>query len=65
VTCGIICSYVGICSYLLTGLKTTVNDLVIHLRKDMELMGCGSNIADLSKVLLHCEILWHSTVLKE
>jgi len=32
----------------------TVKGLIIHLRKDLELLRCGSNTADLSKVLLCC-----------
>jgi len=39
--------------------------LIIHLRKDAELLGFGSSTIDLSKVLLCCEILWYSTVLKQ
>jgi len=44
---------------------TTMKGLIIHLRKDAELQGCASSTADLSKVLLCCEIIWCSTVLKE
>jgi hypothetical protein len=58
-----------ICRNLLLSLNrfedTTMKDLIIHLRKDAEVMGCGSSTADLSKVLLCCEILWCSTVLNE
>jgi len=62
-TCGIICS--NLVLSLNRFEETTLKSLIIHLRKDAELLGCGRSAADLSRILLCCEILWCSTVLKE
>ena len=63
----VICSNVGICFCLLTGVRMHhwEDRLILHLTKDAALLDSGSSTLDLSVVPLHCKILWCSTVLKQ
>jgi len=43
----------------------SLKGLILHPRKNVAFLGSGSSTADVSEVLLPCEILWCSTVLEQ
>jgi len=65
VTCIVICSNVGMCYCLLTGVKMHCwKGLILHLTNDVAFLDIGSSITDLVVVCHLSKVPWCSTVVK-
>ena len=65
VTCIVICSNVGMCCCLLTGVKMHHRKgLILHLPNDVAFLDSGSSTRDLSVVCHLSVVPWCSTVVK-